>query len=189
MTMAVRFVLLVGFPGLLASTGSGPLQDPDWSVYLRRVGPLRIGMSIDQVRRELGDPDAVLIQALGQTGELPRQPDSSPCGYMVSPAIPNQIGLMFQRGYLVRVDVTEPGIYTASGAQVGDAERRILELYGGRIQVTQHRYPPAGAHYMVFRPIDPVDLEYRMLFETDGATVTRFRTGTAAAVAQVEGCA
>lgn len=72
---------------------------------------------------------------------------------------------------------------------MGDTEHRILDLYGGKIEVTQHHYPPVGAHYMVFTPSDPRDREYRMLFETDGARVTRFRTGTAAAVAQVEGCA
>jgi hypothetical protein len=108
---------------------------------------------------------------------------------MVTRRTPDQIGLMFSLGRLVRVDVYEPGIPTASGAQVGDTEARILKLYGARIAVRQHHYPPAGAHYMIFNAADPEDRAFRMLFETDGDVVTRFRTGTVAAVGQVEGCA
>jgi hypothetical protein len=72
---------------------------------------------------------------------------------------------------------------------VGDSEARILELYGAKIEVTQHHYPPAGAHYMIFSPVDVADRGYQMLFETDGFKVTQFRIGTRAAVGQVEGCA
>jgi hypothetical protein len=96
---------------------------------------------------------------------------------------------MFQRGRLARVDVWKPGIRTAAGAQVGDTEARILDLYRARIEVKQHHYPPSGAHYMIFRPVDAVDREYQMLFETDGSKVTQFRIGTVRAVGQVEGCA
>lgn len=96
---------------------------------------------------------------------------------------------MFQRGRLARVDVWKRGIRTGGGAQVGDAEARILELYSQRIKVTQHHYPPVGAHYMIFTPVDAADQDYQMLFETNGATVTQFRVGFRAAVAQAEGCA
>jgi hypothetical protein len=188
MIIAARTALIAGLVTLLASSGHGQSGHPDWTVYLRRAGALSIGMSIVQVRQELGDPDAFLVQALRQNRELPREPDDSPCAYMVSHRVPDQIGLMFNDGRLVRVDVYGPGIQTASGAQVGDTEARILALYGARIEVRQHHSPPVGAHYMIFTPTDAVG-DYQLLFETDGANVTRFRTGTSAAVAQVEGCA
>jgi len=166
------------------------LRERDWTVFLRRVGPLTVGTSLDEVRRIIGDPAAHLIQALKQEPRsLPREPDDAPCAYLVTERIPAHIGLMFQHGRLARVDVRDPGIRTAAGAQVGDTEARILDLYGPRIQVRQHHYPPVGAHYMIYTPIDPVDSEYQMLFETDGIKVTNFRVGTRAAVAQVEGCA
>jgi hypothetical protein len=171
--------------------GSARSQSPrqGWTLYLRRVGPIEIGVSIDQVRRVLPDPDAFLVQALRQGRELPREPDESPCAYMMTRRVPDQIGLMFSRGRLVRVDIYEPGIQTASGAQVGITEARLLALYGASIVVRSHHYPPAGAHYMIFNAADPEDRGFQMLFETDGSAVTRFRTGTVAAVGQVEGCA
>ena len=182
-------MLTAVFLGVLASSAQSQSADQDWTVYLRRVGPLEIGTSIDHVRRVLRDPEAFLVQVLRQGRELPREPDESPCAYMMTRRTPDQIGLMFSRGRLVRVDVYEPGIRTASGAQVGDTEARILELYGARIEVRQHHYPPVGAHFMIFTAIEPEDRAFQMLFETDGRVVTRFRTGTVAAVGQVEGCA
>ena len=70
--IAARTALIAGLVTLLASSGHGQSGDPDWTVYLRRAGALRIGMSIVQVRQELGDPDAFLVQALRQNRELPR---------------------------------------------------------------------------------------------------------------------
>lgn len=181
--------LIAAFLGCLVGSVRSQSPDQKWTVYLRRVGPLEIGASIDQVRRVLGDPDAFLVQALRQGRELPREPDESPCAYMMTRQTPDQIGLMFSRGRLVRVDVYEPGIRTASGAQVGDTESKLLALYGVRIAVRQHHYPPAAAHYLILNAADPEDRAFRVVFETDGSVVTRFRTGTVAAVGQVEGCA
>lgn len=186
--ITVRFSLITGLLSLLASSGSGQSLATDWTVYLRRAGPLTVGMSVDEVRRVLNEPGALLVQALNQGRVLPPEPDHSPCAYLVTRKAPEHIGLMFQDGRLARVDVWKPGIRTASGARVGDSEARILQLYGARIEVTQHHYPPAGAHYMIFTPVDIADLGYQMLFETDGSKVTQFRIGTRAAVGQVEGC-
>src|SRR5262245_37369145 len=102
----------------------------NWTVYLHRVGPLTIGATISETRRILGDPDARLVQALHQDRTLPLEPDDSPCAYLVSLKLPEQLGLMFQRERLARVDVSKSGIKTASGAQVGDPESQILRLYG-----------------------------------------------------------
>jgi hypothetical protein len=184
-TIAVRFAL-TGLVGLLVG---GQSAGTDWTVYLRRVGPLAIGIPISEARRIISDPSAYLAQALRQSSEVGREPDDSPCAYLVTARIPEQIGLMFQRERLARVDVWRAGIRTARGAQVGDPEARVLELYGPRVKVTQHHYPPVGAHHIIFTPVDTADRDYEMLFETDGARVTRFRAGLRAAVAQVEGCA
>jgi hypothetical protein len=188
MTIAMRMTLIATLSSILVSSGRGQFAASDWTVYLRRAGPLTIGMPLDDVRRVLDDPGAFLVQALKQGRDLPREADSSPCAYLVTKKAPDQIGLMFQNGRLARVDVWKPGIRTAGGAQVGDAEARILQLYAARIAVTPHHYPPAGAHYVVFTPVDAADRGYQMLFETDGSKVTQFRTGTRAAVEQVEGC-
>jgi hypothetical protein len=72
---------------------------------------------------------------------------------------------------------------------VGDSEARVRELYGASLRITQHRYPPAGAHYMTFMPANEADRDHLLRFETDGEKVTRFRVGLREAVETTEGCA
>lgn len=197
----MRLIKIIAACSLVAMsiplTGDAFAQEPQppqartptgWTMGLRRAGPLEIGMSISDVRRILNDPDAHLVQALKNI-HLPRDPDTASCAYLVSAHAPDGIGLMFQHGFLTRVDVWNPGLRTASGAEVGDTESTILRIYGDRITVRQHHYPPVGAHYMIFTPDGEEDDGYQILFETDGSTVQKFRIGTRAAVAQVEGCA
>jgi hypothetical protein len=57
----VRFVV-IGLMGL-AAMGSQS-RERDWTIYLRRVGPLTIGTSLDEVRRIVGDPTAYLLQGV-----------------------------------------------------------------------------------------------------------------------------
>ena len=59
--MPVRFV----FFGLISLSAMGNQSaERDWTVFLRRVGPLTIGTSVGEVRRIIGDPAVSLIQAL-----------------------------------------------------------------------------------------------------------------------------
>jgi beta-lactamase regulating signal transducer with metallopeptidase domain len=169
---------------------SAPAADAGtgWLVTLRSVGPLPIGTPIDEVRRIIGDPSAFLVQALHQDRSLPREPDDVGCAYLVTARVPEQIGLMFQRGRLARADVWNAGVRTTSGTQVGDTETQVRDQNGSTIKVTSHRHAPAGAHYMTFTPTANTDREYQMLFETDGKVVTQYRTGLRAAVQQMQGC-
>jgi hypothetical protein len=146
-------------------------------------------MTLDQARAAIADPESFLVQALRQRSPLPREPDDIACGYLDSAALPEGIDLMFQFGRLVRIDIREGPLATASGARIGDSEDRILEIYGDRIAVRQHHYPPVGAHYMIFIPQDASDSDYSLLFETDGSVITRYRVGTRQAVEAPEGCA
>jgi len=153
----------------------------DWIVYLRRAGPIRIGMSISDVRGALGDPQAYLAWT-------DKEPDNSECAYLQSSAIPKSLGFMFQKGRVVRIDVREPGIRTASGAAVGDTEGKIKGLYQGRIRVEPHHYLPDTGHYLKYISVDRADRNYGMVFETEHERVTSFRVGTRSAIALVEGC-
>lgn len=157
-------------------------QSPvDWTVHLRRAGPVRIGMTVAEARRALGDAEAFL-----SWGE--RQPDNAECAYLESTGLPKSLAVMFQNGRVARIDVNEAGIRTASGAAVDDTEEKIKRLYAGRIKVEPHHYAPDTGHYLKYVPADPADRGYGMVFETDGGKVTTFRTGTVEAVTLVEGC-
>jgi hypothetical protein len=166
---------------LMISTMAPGQSAVDWTVYLRRVGPLRIGMPLSEVRRVLRDPQAFLAWT-------DKEPDDSECAYLQSSRIPKSLGFMFQKGSLVRIDIRERGVRTASGAEVGDTEDRIKQMYPGRTVVEPHHYLPENGHYINYIPMDAVDSNYGVVFETENSRVTSFRIGTRAAIALVEGC-
>ncbi|GFE71926.1 hypothetical protein CFPU101_45360 [Chroococcus sp. FPU101] len=98
------------------------------------------------------------------------------------------VDFMVTDGRISRIDIANPKVTTLSGAKVGDSENQIKSLYAGQIQVEPHEYEPLG-HYLIFVPQDLQDQSYRVLFETDGKKVTRWRVGKLPEVGWVEGCA
>ena len=56
----------------------------------------------------------------------------------------------------------------------------------GRVTVQPHKY--TNGHYLVVRSATAADTTHRIIFETDGKVVTRFRSGRMPEVAWVEGC-
>jgi hypothetical protein len=151
---------------------------PDWTISLRGAGPVRVGMTVVQVRRALNDPRAHRVGTPGDSLDT--------CSYLESSAVPEALGIMFLAGRVARMSVSQAGFRTASGAGVGDTEDRIKQLYPGRITVGPHPY--VSGHYLTYRPADPADRGYGMIFETDGKKVTSFRAGTEEAIALIEGC-
>jgi hypothetical protein len=137
-------------------------------------------MSLATVRRVLGDQTARL-EANGP--EVPL----NGCAYLESTRVPEGLGFMFAGGRVVRIDVFKVGIKTASGIGVGETEDRVKQLYSGRVTIEPHPYEPEG-HYLKYSPASGDERQFGIVFETDGAKVTRFRTGTLAAIALMEGC-
>ncbi|NET00615.1 MAG: hypothetical protein F6K62_04485 [Sphaerospermopsis sp. SIO1G2] len=90
---------------------------------------------------------------------------------------------------IARVDIDNPKITTISGAKIGDSEARIKSLYGQQIKVEPHPYAYPDGHYLIFVPQDQADKNYRLIFETDGKRVTRYRVGKLPEVNYIEGCA
>jgi hypothetical protein len=78
--------------------------------------------------------------------------------------------------------VDSAGIPTVEGAQVGDTEARIVELYHGRVASLPHKYLEDGHNLVVQTSTS------RYVFETNGKKVLRYRVGRAPAVDLVEGC-
>lgn len=147
-------------------------------VYINGIGSVRVGMTIAEASKAAG----IRLRKNGY------EPNAS-CFYVTPQGEPKGIGFMVETGRISRVDVWESkSITTLKGAKIGDTEARIKALYPGQIQVTPHKYVPNG-HYLTFVPKDAEDKNYRVVFETDGKRVTRFRAGQIPAVEYVEGCA
>ncbi|WP_206817885.1 hypothetical protein [Chroococcus sp. FPU101] len=146
-------------------------------VSVNSIGPVKVGMTIEEASRAAG---VKLIQRSsgGEPSCLYYKPQTGLSG----------VDFMVTDGRISRIDIANPKVTTLSGAKVGDSENQIKSLYAGQIQVEPHEYEPLG-HYLIFVPQDLQDQSYRVLFETDGKKVTRWRVGKLPEVGWVEGCA
>lgn len=146
----------------------------DVTVNAMGFGPIRVGMTVAEAQRALGVP----LPLLG--------PKMEPCYYVASNDRPG-IAFMIIEGRVARVDVHQQStVRTTEGAGIGDTEDRIHSLFQGRVEGQPHKYVE-GRHLMV-RPAAAADSGHRIIFETDGKRVTRYRAGRLPEVRWVEGC-
>lgn len=102
--------------------------------------------------------------------------EASACFSATPDAGPEGITFTFVDGRVERVDVTAPPIATRSGARVGSTEAEVRTLYGDRLtQVTRDDGKPGNQ--LVFVPRDAEDAAFRLVFRTDGTTVTDYHAG------------
>jgi len=154
----------------------GPSLSTSSTLTLRSLGPVRIGMTLGEASSAAGLP-IVLQPGPSQT-----------CMYATPQGGPAGVSFMLTSGRIVRIDVIAGPITTLSGAGIGNSEAGVQALYSGTLQTSAHKYRPAG-RYLTLVPTDAADADFRLIFETDGSTVTGFRTGTQPEVSFVEGCA
>jgi hypothetical protein len=142
------------------------------------LGPVLVGMTMDQAEKAAGRKFS-----RGESGA-----GTGSCTYSRPAGMPG-VSFMVIDGVIARTDVDKDSqVTTFRGAKVGDSEARIKALYGSQITVEPHQYVRNG-HYLVFTPRDKADRAFRVIFETDGKKVTRFRSGRLPEVSYVEGCA
>jgi len=142
-----------------------------YSLSFDGFGPIRIGMTVSTASKALGVP-------------FRGTPDSSSdnCYYMSPKRGFKNVGFMIINRRIARVDVSGKGYATDLGAEVGDTEARIKQLYK-KVKVSPHPY--VDGHYLDVS--DPTG-RFRIIFETDGKRVTSFRAGKFQAVGYIEGC-
>jgi len=149
---------------------------PDSVITIHGLGLLRVGMTVAEARAATGT-------APGTTAS---EGDPNSCGYIAFSGLPDGVSAMIERGRVVRLEVNRGNVPTAEGARIGDTEDRVKSIYSGRVAVTPHKY--TDGHYLTVRPNAQSDSAYRIVFETDGRVVTKYRVGTVPAVEYVEGC-
>jgi hypothetical protein len=143
-----------------------------WRAGTTAVGPLRIGMSTSQAASAL-DMAVSSLRGPAAAGE---------CRMIRLPQVPG-ILIMFVGEAVARVDVIGPGVATDAGIEVGMREERVRDAYGTILTVAAHKY--TDGQYLTVAP----DARHRIVFETDGGWVTRYRVGRLPEVEWVEGCA
>lgn len=143
--------------------------DP-WEVTEISVGLVEVGMTTEEASRILG----VSLTPIGST-------DS--CHFVKPEGGPEGIAFMIIDGHIARIDVDDPSVATSVGASIGDSEERIRMLYMNQVEVTPHKYTEGN-----YLTVVPANGSNRIIFETDGTNVTRYRAGRMPEVSWVEGC-
>jgi hypothetical protein len=151
------------------------IDEVSWQVTADGLGPIRIGMTTAEARAAVGD-------AWNETAGPPISEDCTHARIADSAAT---MRAMTVGGRVARVEVDSGAVATDRGARVGDSEARIDSLYRGLVRVQPHKY--SDGHYLVV--VAPSDTTRRIVFETDGRVVTRYRAGKMPEVEWVEGCA
>lgn len=154
-----------------ATPSAPPVEDAgQWKVTANGIGPVKAGMSLNEARSAVGN--SLTIPANLQE-----------CDY-VRPKSPKGVAFMVEKGEISRIDV-QPGsdVATVEGAKISDSEARIKSLYPGAA-VKPAKYTPG--HYLEVTP--QAGGNNRIVFETDGKKVVKYRSGRLPAVEYVEGC-
>jgi hypothetical protein len=89
-------------------------------------------------------------------------------------------------GEVHSVEIDNPAVRTQSGLGIGTPSAEVGPSFPGRVTAEPHPYDETG-QYLVFTPVDEPDR--LVVFETNGATVTRYRVGEIAWALLIEGCA
>lgn len=97
------------------------------------------------------------------------------------------VTFLISDGRVESVTIEAPPIATKSGAKVGSTEAQIKELYPGQIE-TQPRLDGQPGNQLVFTPKDAADAKFRLVFFTDGTTVSSYRAGRVPQVLAATGC-
>ncbi|MEO7217280.1 MAG: hypothetical protein ABI026_03735 [Gemmatimonadaceae bacterium] len=165
--------------GARDSNGSAAAHDAvgDTAITVTAAGygPVQIGMTVADAAIALN------TQAQSMAGA------DSACSYVQFVKQPAGMRIMVVHDTVARIEIDSSNIATGLGARVGDSESRIHELYGSRMVVQPHKYDTAG-HYLIVSQIPEANRGLKLVFETNGTKVTKYRAGRMPEVEFVEGC-
>jgi hypothetical protein len=121
-----------------------------------------------------------------QAGGLPYTPVDSAgvCTWMKVDVSGTTHLVMVENDRVVRLDVKAADIAAPGGGRAGQRESDILQTYGSKVTARPHKY--VEGKYLIIRSNS--DSLRRLVFETNGDSVTRWRIGIYPPVEYVEGC-
>jgi hypothetical protein len=161
-------------------------------VKLTSVGPVVVGMTLDQVAAAAGvaltrQPD--FDQAMAEKKCAYVSPATIP-GYSPPPDSGNKSPLAFMivDGKLARIDILGGDFATDKGIKVGSAESAVTDAYGGGSPLPPRAFVGPPYRYLTASPRDEEDRGYKMVFESDGAKVVNYRVGKEPEVENRQGC-
>ena len=152
---------------------SPPSSGDGWRVRPDGAGPVRVGMTLDEVAAATRST----VQPIGPPAE------GSECRYVSVVGAPKGLAFMVTGDRVARVDVHDgAAVRTVEGAGLGSTEAEVKALYPG-IRVEPAKYLEGG--HDLIHAASPTT---RIIFETDGSKVVAFHAGKEPEVSYVEGC-
>jgi len=161
----------------LLLTAAAPTPTYDWKLTPTGWGPVRIGMTRNQVSKVLQ------VQLEGDAFDneghcIVLYPDSDQLAGTY---------FMFLNGKLSRISVSESSkVATPKGVHVGTTAEEVRKAYGAALQVEPHHYLGAPAEYLTFW-LKPKASGVR--FETDAQQKVETIHAGDASIQLIEGCA
>lgn len=160
---------------LLATAAAAPAAN--WHLTPAGLGPVRIGMSRDEVARVLD------VELRGEALDN----EGSCIELFPSGAALKGTYFMFLDGKLSRISIAEPGqITTPRGIHVGSTAEEVRKAYGEKLKAEPHHYVDLPAEYLTYW-LKPDVRGVRFETSHDGK-VEIIHAGTGS-IQLVEGCA
>ena len=161
------------FAALAMGCAAVALAAPSWCLGFGSLGPVRTGMTVEQVLR------------LADWPGLERKQPAGDCWYMNYRAAGADFDLMIIDGRVARIELTgDSRLGTFSGARLGIAEAGLQKLYGRGLDAQPHKYDPDGRTLTWRSPDGTLGLR----FETSHGKVTAIQSGPWEHLNYVEGC-
>jgi hypothetical protein len=171
-------------------------------VGLKNIGPVVVGMTIEQMARAAGvsltrQPD--FDQAIENPGCAYMSPGTIP-GYVPPPNSGNKSPIAFMMRAetpagstertikLARIDILGGDFQTQQGIKVGSSETEVQEAFGGSSPLPARAFIGPPYRYLTATPRQEADRDFRLVFESDGAKVVTYRAGKLPEVDWKNGC-
>jgi hypothetical protein len=167
--------LAIAVVGLLPATAGAAPVSSNSRITQNGLGSIRLGMTVDQAQRRTGQR---IENNLFTPGD-----DS--CG--IAQLFPKSVGVNMQttKSRIWVINVSEPGISTRSGVEVGDTVAALRRAYGSRLHSEPNKYTPKARDYWVTFPRN----RKLKFFTSARRVVTQISSGRKPEVDFVEGCA
>jgi hypothetical protein len=144
-----------------------------WCLGLGALGPVRAGMTVEQVLR------------LADFRGMERRKPAGDCWYLHYAADGRDFDLMIVGGRVVRIELKGAStLRTFSGARIGSSEDDLKRLFGDRLDSQPHKYDEHGRTF-TFRSSDGGQ---GLRFESSRGKVTAIQSGPWEHLNYVEGC-
>lgn len=154
-----------------------PALTSDSTVTLRALGPVRIGMSVAEASAAAG---LELRRDLGRAS-------TDSCHYVNAGPAMRGVSLMVVNDLIRRIDIDPPSpVATRSGVRIGTSSADLREVYPDNIQRADSAV--AGSQGWAFVPNDDADADFRIYFEVEDGTISRYRLGSRPSVDSPSGC-